>query len=185
MTRGRVIWMVAIGLLMTLGGIADAITISQFGFHLWQPFDGGSNVERSESSSQLPSPRPTVAPTFTPTPIPPLDRQLKEALSVASSSSRNVALRIVAQDAVLTMDYWTAIRAASATPSSSAQANNLAFVVRCAIEDGLHDLAAVAANKIRSSSARDRLKIEVITARRQATSEVVPSSVDRESMACF
>ena len=180
-----------------MSAIADAITISQFGFHLWEPFGSGSKTERPKSPGQSASPLPTIRVTATPTPVPPtrvtatptpvppLDRQLEEALSVSSTSARNVALFIVAQDAVLTRDYWTAIRAASATPWNSAQAKNLAFVVRCAIEDRLYVLAAEAADKIKTNSARDRLKIEVIEARRWSTSEILPSYVDRESMACF
>ena len=177
--------MAALVLLMSIGVIADAITISQLGFHLWEPFGSGGRIERSTSSDQLAPPPPTLTITPTPTPVPPLDRQLEEALSVAGTSARNAALFIVAQDAVLTRDYWTAIRAASATPSTSAQAQNLAFVVRCAIEDRLYVFAAEAADRIKATSARDLLKIEVIEARRWATSEVLPSYADREAMACF
>ena len=184
MTRGKPIWIVAL-VLMALGGLADVITISQYGFHLWEPFESSTSTKPSTSLGQSASPVPTIALTATPTPVAPLDRQLEEALSVASSSARNVALLIVAQNAVLKRDYWTAIRAAFATPSSSAQAKNLAFVVECAIEDGLYDTAAEAADKVKATSARDRLKIDVIEARRRATSEIVPSDVDRESMACF
>ena len=181
MTRRNAILIVAV-VLMAIGALADVITISQFGFHLWEPFENRTSVDRSTSLGQLASPVPTVTLTATPTPVPPLDRQLEEALSVSSSSARNVALLIVAQDAVLDRDYWTAIRAASATPSSSAQAKNLDFVVKCAIEDGLYDIAAEAAAKVKFTSDRDRLKIDVIEARRRATSDVMPSDVDRESM---
>ena len=184
MTRGEAILIVAV-VLMAIGALADVITISQFGFHLWGLFENRTSVDRSTSLGQLTSPVPTVTLTATPTPVPPLDRQLEEALSVSSSSARNVALLIVAQHAVLDRDYWTAIRAASATPSSSAQAKNLDFVVKCAIEDGLYDIAAEAAAKVRFTSDRDRLKIDVIEARRRATSDVMPSDVDRESMDCF
>ena len=100
--------------------------------------------------------------------MPLLDRQLEEALSVTATAARNRALLIVAQDAVLARDYWTAIRAASASPSDSAQVENLTFVGRCAIEDGQYDFAAEAADKIRTNSARDSLKIEVIEARKRA-----------------
>ena len=80
----------------------------------------------------------------------------------------------------------------SATSYSSDQATNLAFVVACAIEDGLYDFASEAADKVRYTLDRDRLKIDVLKARRRATSEATPvaseairSTVDRESMACF
>ena len=105
--------------------------------------------------------------------------------TLPSTSARDFALLVVAQDAVLKKDYWTAIRAASATPSFSAQAKNLAFVVRCAIEDELYDLGAEAADRVKYRSDRDRLKIDVIEARKRATSEVVPLVANRESMACF
>ena len=86
---------------------------------------------------------------------------------------------------MLKRDYWTAIRAASASPSSSARAANLGFVVKCAIEDGLYDFAATAADKVPRTSDRDRLKINVIEARRRTTSTVEPVDGDRESMACL
>ena len=191
MTRSKAI-VVVLGVLAAVGAFADLITISQYDFHLWDLLGGSSNTEHSTSLDQSASPRPTLVPTVspspTPTPVSPLDRQLEEALSVDRSSARNAALFIVAQDAVLTRDYWTAIRAAAATPSSSQQARSLAFVVRCAIEDGLYVLAAEAASRISATGARDSLKIEVIEARRQSDSEVVPSPVDRvsrESIACF
>ena len=79
-------WQRAIGIgvivLMGVGAVADVITISQFGFHLWEPFGSSSSIERSTSPSQLVTPNPTVALTATPTPVSPLDRQLEEALSV-------------------------------------------------------------------------------------------------------
>ena len=177
---------------------AGVITIGQFGFHLWEPFGNRTSIESpvppvTSTATTTPVVLPvTLTPTHTPTPVPPLDRQLEEALSVTRSSARSVALLIVAQDAVLERDYWTAIRAASATSSSSAQAKNLAFVVECAIEDSLYDFAAEAADKVKYTSDRDRLKINAIEARRRATSEAtpiaseaMPSAVDRESMACF
>lgn len=197
MTRRRLI-SAGIGLAIILGVLADVIAITLFGFHQGNPFGGSSTIEGSTTSSQLATPTATLAPTDTPpitptpTPVPPLDRQLQVALSVSIVRERDTALLIAAEDAVLERDYWTAIRAASATPSNSAQARNLAFVVRCAIEDGLYDLAAKAAGKTRLTSDRDRFKIEVIQARRQAerraSSEIITSRlsrVSRESMACF
>ena len=180
--------MAALAGFMILGLVADVTTISQFGFHLWEPLAGGSGSRPSSSPAQSSTHTLVPEPTATPTPIPPLDRQLAEALSVDGASARNLALLVAAQDAVLRRDYWTAIRAASATPSSSAQAESLAFVARCAIEDGMYLFAAEAAAKIRTTSARDRLKIEVIEGRRRATAEKAQSHdnrADRESMACF
>jgi len=189
MTRPKTI-LATVVLLAGLSAIADLITISQYDFHLWDPFVGNSSTDHSASPSRSASPRPalTLTATPTPTPVPPLDRQLEEALSVSGSSGRDAALFIATQDAVLTKDYWTAIRAAGASPSSSSQARSLGLVVRCAIEDGLYDLAAKAASKVRSPSSRDSLKIKVIDARRMADSEVATSSVGRDnrrSMACF
>ena len=178
--------------LLVIGGIADMITITQHGFHVWDPITRGSNDVSTNLPNRPESPSPTAVATATPTPVPPLDKQLKVALSVASSSARNRALFLVAQNAVLLRDYRTATRAASVTPSSSAQAKNLAFVVGCAIEDGLYDLAAEAADKVKTTSVRDRLKIEVIESRKKSTTDyktrhedVIISQVDRESMACF
>ena len=192
----RAIASVAIALLTT---IAAVITIGQLVLHWWDlPFGGGASVPPAPAPTQrqresipaavpilVPTVTPTVEPTTTPTPVAHLNRQLEEALSVALSSAQSEALFIVAQDAVLKRDYWTAIRAASATPYSSAQAKNLGFVVRCAIEDGLYDFAAEAADKVTYTSDRDRLKIDVIEARRRATSKVEPLEGDREAMACF
>ena len=189
--------------IVLLTAIAAVITIGQFVLHWWDlPFAGGStSVPPAPASAPpqrqrespvpiavpilVPTATPTVGPTTTPTPVAHLNKQLEEALSVSTSSAKNKALLIVAQDAVLKKDYWTAIRAASATPYSSAQAKNLGFVVRCAIEDGLYDFAAEAANKVKYTSDRDRLKLDVIEARRRATSKVEPLEGDREAMACF
>jgi hypothetical protein len=189
--------------IVLLTAIAAVITIGQFVLHWWDlPFAGGStSVPPAPASAPpqrqrespvpiavpilVPTATPTVGPTTTPTPVAHLNKQLEEALSVSKSSAKNKALLIVAQDAVLKKDYWTAIRAASATPYSSAQAKNLGFVVRCAIEDGLYDFAAEAANKVKYTSDRDRLKLDVIEARRRATSKVEPLEGDREAMACF
>ena len=161
--------------IVLLTAIAAVITIGQFVLHWWDlPFAGGStSVPPAPASAPpqrqrespvpiavpilVPTATPTVGPTTTPTPVAHLNKQLEEALSVSKSSAKNKALLIVAQDAVLKKDYWTAIRAASATPYSSAQAKNLGFVVRCAIEDGLYDFAAEAANKVKYISDRDRL----------------------------
>ena len=132
-----------------------------------------------------PSPTPTAGPTATPTPVSPLHKQLEDALSMSYADNESEALLIVAQDAVLRMDYWTAIRAASATPYASEQAKNLGFVVRCAIEDGLYDLAAEAARNVTYSSESDQLKLLVIKARKQATHTVEPLENNRESMDCF
>ena len=189
--------------IVLLTAIAAVITIGQFVLHWWDlPFAGGStSVPPAPASAPpqrqrespvpiavpilVPTATPTVGPTTTPTPVAHLNKQLEEALSVSKSSAKNKALLIVAQDAVLKKDYWTAIRAASATPYSSAQAKNLGFVVRCAIEDGLYDFAAEAANKVKYTSDRDRLKLDVIEARRRATSKAEPLEGDREAMACF
>ena len=189
--------------IVLLTAIAAVITIGQFVLHWWDlPFAGGStSVPPAPASAPpqrqrespvpiavpilVPTATPTVGPTTTPTPVAHLNKQLEEALSVSTSSAKNKALLIVAQDAVLKKDYWTAIRAASATPYSSAQAKNLGFVVRCAIEDGLYDFAAEAANEMKYTSDRDRLKLDVIEARRRATSKVEPLEGDREAMACF
>ena len=189
--------------IVLLTAIAAVITIGQSVLHWWDlPFAGGStSVPPAPASAPpqrqrespvpiavpilVPTATPTVGPTTTPTPVAHLNKQLEEALSVSKSSAKNKALLIVAQDAVLKKDYWTAIRAASATPYSSAQAKNLGFVVRCAIEDGLYDFAAEAANKVKYTSDRDRLKLDVIEARRRATSKVEPLEGDREAMACF
>ena len=177
--------------IVLLTAIAAVITIGQFVLHWWDlPFAGGSTSVPPAPASAPPqrqreSPVPIVGPTTTPTPVAHLNKQLEEALSVSRSSAKNKALLIVAQDAVLKKDYWTAIRAASATPYSSAQAKNLGFVVRCAIEDGLYDFAAEAANKVKYTSDRDRLKLDVIEARRRATSKAEPLEGDREAMACF
>ena len=147
----------------------------------------------SESALRMASPQllnelketPTPAPTSTPTPVPPLEDQLRDALGVSGSTSQGKALFKVAQHAVVLMDYWTAIRAADASPSSSSQANSLSFVVRCAIEDGEYDMAAEAASRISGSTTQDEMRNEVIEARRIAPS-VQPTSIgDRSEMACF
>ena len=189
MTRGKVI-STALAAAVILGVFVDVIAVTKFGFDRGNPFSGRSTIEGSSTAGELVTPNPTLEPTATATttPIPPLGRQLQEALSVSRSSAKSVALSIAAQDAVLRRDYWTAIRAASATPYNSSQAENLAFVVRCAIEDQLFDFAAEAADKVRLTSDRDRLKIEVIEARREVALELSPNMSDRasrESMACF
>lgn len=173
-----------------VGVIAGIITINYFVVDIMGLILSGTSIERStlqdslvkpDSLSEDPASEATVTltkATATPTPIPPLDRQLKEALSVSSTSDRNKALLIVAENAVLVRDYWTAITAASASPSTSAQANNLTFVGRCAIEDGQYDFAAEAAAKIRATSPRDSLKIEVIEARKRVAMERVTQEID-------
>ena len=192
MSRWKAIKSVPAVALLVIGGIASVITITQFGFHLWEPIPSGSKDLSANPPDLLVSPSPTLTITATQTPVPPLDKQLEVALSVVAYSAQNKALYLVAQNAVLLRDYRSAIRAASATPSYSAQATNLAFVVACAIEDGLYDLAAEAADKVTVTSVQDRLKIEVIESRKKATTDyktrhedVIISQVDRESMACF
>ena len=187
MTRQIIIWSLSI-----VGAIGGLITINYFVVDLAELIRNGTSIERptllensvgpdSASGATATSTEATdtsteaiatsTEATATPTPIPPLDRQLEEALSVNGKTARNRALRIVAENAVLVRDYWTAITAASASPSSSAQAENLTFVGRCAIEDGQYNFAAEAADKIHSSSDRDRLKIEVLEARKRVAME--------------
>ena len=132
-----------------------------------------------------PTASPTKVPTASPTPVPPLDRQLEEALTVPSSTAKDSALFIVAQDAVIKMDYWTAIRAADASLGSTSEARSLSFVARCAIEDGEYDMAAAAAAKIESSTARSQMQLEVISARKSAPSAQASYSDDRENMDCL
>ena len=132
-----------------------------------------------------PTASPTKAPTASPTPVPPLDKQLGEALTISGTTARNHALFIVAQDAVIKRDYWTAIRAADASPGSTSEAQSLALVVRCAIEDGEYNMAAKAAARIRSTTARNQMQLEVIAARKSAPSVQNPYSGDREKMTCL
>lgn len=167
---------------LILGGIADLISISRFGYHLWNLMDSSNSGEvktslDADSAQDTPSiPTPTTvattAPTPTPTPIPPLGRQLEVAISISSRSERDDALLAVAQHAISKKDYWTAFRAADASPSTSAQARSLALVVRCAIQDKEYALAEHAANKIKARNYRDGMKREVIEARNPSTSEV-------------
>ena len=168
-----------------LSVVADAITISRFGSHLWEMSKSNTSTAHSTSLVQVASPVPTAVPSATPTPVRPLARQLEEALSVSSSTKRGEALFVVAQHAVVKGDYSVAIRAASATLFSSTQAESLTLVVECAIEDGLYDVAAEAAAKVRYTTPRDSLKLAVIEARRRATIDIKPLDVDRESMACL
>ena len=132
-----------------------------------------------------PTASPTKAPTASPTPVPPLDKQLEEALTISGNAARDSALFIVAQDAVINMDYWTAIRAADASPSSASEAQSLSLVVRCAIEDGKYDMAAAAAAKIGNNADRNQMQVEVIAARRAASSAQTSYGGDREKMTCF
>lgn len=182
----------------SLTTMAAVITIGQFVLHWDLPFSDSRTLVppvpapssppvQLESSvpTAVPVLVPTVGPTTTPAPVAHLNKQLEEALSVTRSSARSHALLIVVQDAVLNRDYWTAIRAASKSPSSSAQARSLGIVVKCAIEDGLYDSAAEAADRVKITSARDRLRIDVIEARKQETSDVQPSDGDRHTMACL
>ncbi len=111
---------VFIGLLI-FGAIADFVTISRFDFHLWEPLGIGRSPDQSVVPELPASKDQASSATATPTPVPPLGRQLEEALLVDIRSSQNTALFIVAQDAVLARDYWTAIRAASSTAWDSAQ----------------------------------------------------------------
>ena len=126
-----------------------------------------------------------VTPTASPTPAPPLDKQLEEALTISGTTARDSALFIVAQDAVINMDYWTAIRAADATSNSTPEAQSLSFLARCAIEDGKYDMAAEAAAKVANTTPRNQMQLEVIAARKSAPSAQASYSDDRQNMDCF
>ena len=153
-----------------VGFVVGMIAISQSGGYLWDlPRNGIGQV----------------APTASSTPVPPLDKQLEEALTISGNAARDSALFIVAQDAVINMDYWTAIRAADASPSSASEAQSLSFVARCAIEDGNYDMAAEAAARIGSSAARNQMQLEVIAERKAASSAQTSYDGDRENMICF
>ena len=115
-----------------------------------------------------PQPTATPAPTPTPTPIPPLGEQLEWALSIDGVVARGDGLKAVAIQAVLLTDYWTAIRAAAATPNISAQAINLELVIDCAVEDGQFSMATEAANMVESLSSRNDLMIKALEAREPA-----------------
>ena len=95
------------------------------------------------------------------------------------------ALFIVAQDAVIKVDYWTAIRAADASPGEPSEAQSLSFVARCAIEDGEYDMAGEAASKVESDDVRNKIQLEVIAARKAAPSGRATYDGDRENMNCF
>ena len=123
--------------------------------------------------------------TLTPTPAGHLEDQLQDGLSVPQLADRSKALLLVAEDAVLHEDYWTAIRAADATPWGRDQAANLGFVVRCAIEDGLFNMASEAANRVRWAEPRSSLTVQVIAARKQATLKAVSVQANREALVCF
>ena len=73
MIRPKLIVAIAV-VLAAVSVIADLITISQFDFHLWDPFVGSSSTEHSASPGQSASPRPTLVPTASPTPTPVLAR---------------------------------------------------------------------------------------------------------------
>ena len=185
MTNPKVILILFI-ILAIIGFIADMITISQSGGHLWDlPSNDARNEESALVVQEVSDQMRTVAATASPSPVPPLEEQLRDALAVSGSSSKNMALFKVAQHAVLLMDYWTAIRAADASPGSSSQAESLSFVVKCAIEDGKYEMAAEAAARIGGNSTRDRMRNEVIDARKSASSVQSLSGVDRTGMACF
>lgn len=186
--KSLVRWQFFLAVLTVVSGIAGAV----FLVDRCSLSDAGNKGVGATVSS--PAPRPTASPTPLPPPTPTsvslLDKQLKEALSVSSSSSKGTALLVVAQHAVLVRDYVTAIKAAAATPYNYDQARHLAFVVRCAIEDELYDAAAEAANRVTYTSDRDKMKIEVIEARKRAYSTSEPALSDayrigRVHMACF
>lgn len=115
-----------------------------------------------------PQPTATPMPTPTPTPIPPLGEQLEWALSIEGIAARGDGLKAVAIQSVLLSDYWTAIRAAAATPDISAQATNLELVIDCAIEDGQFSMATEAANMVESLSSRNDLMIKALASREAA-----------------
>ena len=170
-----------------VGLIADMLTINQLGGHLWDLSRIGTRNEEMKPLTQVTPELPTIVPTSSPTPIPPLEEQLKDALAVSGSSSKNMALFKVVQHAVLLTDYWTAIRAADASPGSTAQSESLSFVVNCAIEDGKYNVASEAAARISYTSIRDQMRNKVIDARKSAQSVQIQSlaSKDRTQMACF
>ena len=103
-------------------------------------------------------------PTKTPSPIPPLDVHLEKALSITAYSPQGKALAIVATNAIIIDDYWTAIRAASLTPILSDQSTNLELVVKCAIEEGKFDIALEAASSVYLHSSQSRLTVMALEA---------------------
>ena len=144
--------LIAENLLKILGaivaGLVVAILVAFIARNGWFGLNDDNSRTAESTSQAVPTVAvptnvpPTAAPTNvrvvvtsskqligTPTPIPPLGKQLARALSVSGSDAQGDALLEVAQHAVLLMDYWTAIRAAEATPYNSEQAFNLSFVV--------------------------------------------------------
>ena len=90
-------------------------------------------------------------------------------------------MAVVVSQAVLLGDYWTAIKAAAATPSHAKQASNLEIVVECAIEDGLYSMAAEAASRVSGHSAQSRLMIMALEAKESAIREQSsPGTVPKE-----
>lgn len=126
-----------------------------------------------------------ATPTASPTPVPSLNRQLEEALAISDKAARDRALFIVAKDAVIKTDYWTAIRAADASPGEISEARSLSFVAICAIEDGNYDLAGEAAVRIGDDVVRNKVQLEAIEARKSSPSGQIPHDGDRENMNCF
>ena len=130
-------------------------------------------------------------PTATPTPVPPLQEQLDRALSIQSSSAQGEGLATVVVQAILLGDYWIAIRAAAATPSTYRQSTNLELVVKCAIEDGRFSMATEAASRARSSSSNSQLMILALKAREVAIKDQLSSGSapeehpQRSSMLCL
>ena len=143
------------------------------------PVASPSVVNPQPTAVPTPAPTPTITPT--PTPIPPLGEHLERALSIYSSTSQGEGLASVAAQAILLGDYWTAIRAADATPSTSKQADNLELVVRCAIEDGRFSMATEAASRAANTKSQGRLMIMALEAQeaaieRQVSSPSIPST---------
>ena len=180
-------WLVACTI---VGGIGGLITITFFGYWIYGVISADNELQDSSlkaigvgissppnnsvaipavtPSVVEPQPTATPAPTPTPTPIPPLGEQLERALSISQYSAQGDGLVSVAVQAILLGDYWTAIRAAAATPQWSRQAINLELVIKCAIEDGQFSMATEAASRATAYSSQSRLMVMALEARELA-----------------
>ena len=180
-------WKYVFGLSVVVGLIAGTITINSqcdavnLNYPDLSPAWPISTPEISEPEPKEPTPTSEPLTDIQSS----LENQLKVAKTVYYWDERAKALLIVAQQAILHGEYPIAIDAAAATPYLDNQAHNLAFVVRCAIEDGVFGSAMRAADLVEQTSSRDELISEVLAAQKRNILTPPTSVASRTSMSCF
>ncbi len=182
-------------MLAALSALAAVITVGEFAFGLWdfigpegrapqQDTVGRTTVENPHVPTIATTRAPNMLPTNTPQPTRAfsLNEMMIAAETGTTDSGQNLGMRRVSEIALNSGDYETAIKAGKRSATSLGRAETLSNVARHAIKHHEYAYALEAAVAITIDSHLNKVRLEVLSAIREAQSSSLTSAGSRTSL---